>query len=196
MVLGKHYFKDNATELAKDWRDYTIVKHNYFRTQPDTETFREGVQVWGLINSLRLINNLFEKAKIDRLLDYSILFEVLTAIDSNKPFTMAQMERYFKLLQEVEDFSKFLGVLDTNLIEDLYIGSGADLILIGFDLHKYYELERLDKELAWKTMDDIFDIKWSAIKGEISIKAYIERALETLNNALDKAGKANNKDAA
>lgn len=198
MVLQDNYFKKtkNAIDLTEDWRQYTIVKHNYWNEYEGKADFREGINVWGLICALRQINNVLKEISGNNTphFNYSILFDSIASIDANAPFTMEQLAQYIKLFQEIEDFiDKGFDVFNIDLIEDLYVGVGVDMVVSGISISKYTELEKLDEQIAYHFRDDLFDLKWKAIKKKLSVEEYKEKALKLLDKAFEETKKEGEK---
>lgn len=187
MVLGKNFWMNNFEEMKRHSYNYKVIKTDHFKFDEEEEHLEMGIHIWNLCVTLKMINNSWERLGVNKKVDYSILFDVLKALDEEKPFDDNKLKELFNFNREIELVSKAINEVSTDLAEHIYIESRPEMMLLGFGFDKQEELLGLDK-MAFSDVDDqFFQMKYEASEGKISFSEYKKKGLELLEGALNEA---------
>ena len=193
MVLNNELLVDHSGMVKSNYRNYTLLATGHYDFKADKNVFEEGVQIWNLCNCIRIANKFLLKSKISKPIDYCILYSVLEAIETDKPFSDDELKDYLVFNQKMEQLCKGLGAIAPSYVEVMFIDSATDLTLIGYSKDKQNKFQQLNDEAWDEAVDNMFRLKIDALKGKIPLDKYKPRVLEMLEIEYKAAIKESNK---
>ncbi|WP_209399810.1 hypothetical protein [Pseudozobellia sp. WGM2] len=129
-----------------------------------------GVEVLNQINMISMANKLFREVDSKRIIDSSILHEVLDSITNEEPFDDGQLTRYYELSRDLEKFFKIIEKWhDTDVY---YFPFELDFFLFGLPLN-IIDNEGNDFN---KLCDDYSSINCDVRHGDLKVTDFIIKA--------------------
>ena len=148
MLLPRNYnngYKDIAKEiLQKRWIEskYLIVDWEHFNSNIDRSKFKYSLELLDLLGFFNRINEMYKGLSINKEIKVDILFEAIQHIQKEKPFSDAQLKRYYQLWQEFEEVMDSMHKLID--YDDYYVSYEISFILLGSTYENIYEASRDD----------------------------------------------------
>lgn len=186
MILSsKDIYQNIAKEILASphslHRKYGILDISHLPGDTARAKFDYAIEILDMLYFYYEVNNVFKKLGFKKEIDPSILYETITHVFQDKPFSDEQLTRYFQLKREFKHITDSMGnILD---YEDYMISWEVEFNLLGLT---YDEYKRAEDDLQ----DSLFDnYATSSYKMEIdqwSIDEFIARAKELLNPIKDR----------
>lgn len=102
MILPNEFWKRNIELMKITSFNYLVMNLENYQYSSDKIKLEPGLDIANLCNILRMVNDSFENAGIDKKIDFSILGEVLISIYTNTPLNDEQVRLFFALDQNME----------------------------------------------------------------------------------------------
>lgn len=173
MVLSEIYVTDNVDKISKNCWDYMVLDVKY--AQEDIAKLKSSINVINQINIICMANAHFKKMNSPIKIDYSILYEVIEAIYTERHLTDIQLKKYFALAQEVDNFynllSKFVHI-------DMTLPSEIDLMLLGFSFNDQIMLGQNKK---YNMHDDYSTLHYRELIKKKNIDGHIEKSRKMID---------------
>lgn len=168
----------NRPEAAKDvlssrWGNdkYTILDMKHVGYGADVIRFNLSIELLNLTYFFKRVERMFRGMGVERNIDISILYEAIDHVFKDKPFSNAQLIRYYELAIE---FEKVVDSMTSLLKEDdHYVSYDIDFILLGATIEEIEAAENCDKKTIADVHEKYGDNVWEMKKGEISVKELI-----------------------
>jgi hypothetical protein len=183
MRLSNEFIKKDWGKIQANAHNYMVLDIEHLGFAEDEEAFETGLDIVNLYNTLRMVNRFFTKAGISEKIEISILGEMLNSIYSGKPFTDSQLEKLVLFNNRIDKLAESLMHLSPALMESVFIPTSIVIALIGFDLSKQHECERINSTKFAVGKDEFYKLEDKLFEGKITVQEFRKLGLEMFNNS-------------
>ena len=183
MILPKDFLIRNIDKIKANSYDYSVLEIRHLQFEVDTKRFNFGIGIANLCNIFAMVNLFFEQNDIQKNIDFSILFEVMEAIYTNKDFSDSQLENFYAFNKELENLEESMQNISPDLSEHLYVPVDIEMLLIGFDLNKIISLNEVDRRGI--AGEEFYNMKRKVIENKMTVNQFKAEGLNLLEKALN-----------
>ncbi len=184
MILSRDFIKKNYSTIQAKPENYMILDIEHLGFMVDEEAFEVGIQIVNIQNVLRMVNDTFEKVGVNKKIDISILGHVLNSIYSRTPFRDDQLQELVIFQNRLNEIQESFQNISPLITGSIYLPSSVIMAILGFDLVKQYECNRIKSNRFTDVTDEFYKIEDKLFAGEISVKEFRKLGVELLNKSM------------
>ena len=140
-----------------------------------------------------MINATQKKLGSSQKIDYSILYDLLAAVNEERELTPEKAKELYSFESELDKTGEAIQDI-SELSGNLYLPTSVHLMLFGFSFDRQAELESLNKNRSAEVYDHVMDIIYfKNTEGKPSAEEVKEKALQLLETALKEEREKNKK---
>lgn len=169
MILNKDYWSKNLSELQAKPYNYTVLRTTHYAYPEEEERFNHSILALDLCQMLIMGNELYSSLNQKTNLNPGIIFDAIKAFNLGESFTDKQLEEYFKLLQDVEVFTRQMEKFNDH-VNEMTVRSEIEFSLFGLSWNKQQEINNaVLKQLG----TDYVNLLVKMLERQITVRAFI-----------------------
>lgn len=178
-MVVKTEIKDYETllKLKGNYCDHILLNTEHLIYSSDKEAFMIAIEVLNVINSVKFINDFYDKVGSKIKISTNILYKAIDAGFDNKPFTDEEIKEYFKEIKLIDNFfeniEKFTEFNAHNVPYEL------EFVLLGLS---YENQDKLTEKQKTELFEEYGNINCNMRWGKIEIDNFIDKAKILVNN--------------
>ena len=178
-MVVKTEIKDYETllKLKGNYCDHILLNTEHLIYSSDKDAFMIAIEVLNVINSVKFINDFYDKVGSKIKISTNILYKAIDAGFDNKPFTDEEIKEYFKEIKLIDNFfeniEKFTEFNAHNVPYEL------EFVLLGLS---YENQDKLTEKQKTELFEEYGNINCNMRWGKIEIDNFIDKAKILVNN--------------
>ena len=178
-MVVKTEIKDYETllKLKGNYCNHILLNTEHLIYSSDKEAFMIAIEVLNVINSVKFINDFYDKVGSKIKISTNILYKAIDAGFDNKPFTDEEIKEYFKEIKLIDNFfeniEKFTEFNAHNVPYEL------EFVLLGLS---YENQDKLTEKQKIELFEEYGNINCNMRWGKIEINNFIDKAKILVNN--------------
>lgn len=184
MVLHTNYWKSNLEKIKDESYNYMILDTRHLTSAKDREIHKLILNLLTICRSLGMINETYKDIGSSHKIDFSILYEVIAAINGGYALSPEKEKSVYSFEEELDRINDAFYRISPLLSEKLFLPAEMHMWMIGFGVDKQNRLRSLNDDLWGNVLDEVIDMVGERVVHKISSEELKEEALRILENSL------------